>query len=521
VNNLYSVLDNAATHYAENVAITFGDHKITYKAMKEACDRLAMGFKSMGLKRGDRIALMLPNVPHFAMSYFALLKTGIAIVPISILYKAEEIHHQLEDSEVKGIIYWQGVREQVMEAVQGLGRCDKMMVLGEKSVPEEIRLTFLIESKDATEDIADVGSDDTALISYAAGITGRPRGAELTHGNLMSNIRACSDFLKLSANDSVVGVLCLHHPMALTLVMGSFFSVGGRILLLPKFDAQEVLKAVETEKPTYLVGVPSMYRKFLNTGDVDNIDISSLRYCLSSGYALKEETLEAFESKFKVPILEGYGLTEASPMISFNSPMRERKAGSIGLPLPGVEMKIIDESGSEVRAGQVGEIIVQGSNVMKGYLNRPEATKEVLIDGWLHTGDLALLHENGYGYIVERKKEVIVKSGFNVYPREVEKFLVGHPKIKEAAVVGVPDAAYGEEIHAFLVLKEGEEADQDEILNYIKERIATYKCPKIVHFIPELPKGPTGRVMRDNVKQTLLKNTNESDTKEVSKGGIL
>jgi len=503
VNNLYQVLEITASEHPENIAFVFGDHRIMYNDVKEATDRMAMALQDLGLNPGDRIAIMLPNLPHFPMTLFALLKLAVTVVPVSIFFKAEEIHHQLEDAEVKGIVYWEGFRSVVLEAVQGLERCEKMIVLGEKSEPGEIRLTYLIETKDPLEATAAVNPDDTALIVYTAGMTGRPRGAELTHKNILSNIRACSDFFKFNADDGVVGVLSLYHPLGMTLVLGSFFDVGARVLLIPKFDPRAVLELIQAEKPTYFIGVPSMYRELLNVEDGGSFDISSLKFCLSSGDALKSETIEAFESRFKIPILEGYGLTEASPMVSFNSPVRERKAGSIGLPLPGIDLKIVDENSAEVKPGQVGEIIVQGPNIMKGYLNRPEATKEALKDGWLYTGDLAKLHDDGYGFIVVRKKDVIVKGGFSVYPREVEKFLIGHPKIKEAAVVGVPDPNSGEEIHAFIILKDGEEAKQEEIIEYIKERMAAYKCPKVIHFITDLPKGPTGRVMRDQVRQTL------------------
>lgn len=507
VNNIYHVLEYASKQYPNQVAIMYQDHRISYQELKEAVDRLANGLTSLELSPGDRIALMLPNIPHFIISYFALLKIGVTVVPVSIFFKSEEIHHQLEDSEVKGIIFWEGFRSSVVEAVHDLDTCEKLIVLGEKAVPEEIRLAFLMETKEPLEETAAVDVDDTALIGYTAGISGRPKGAELTHGNILSNINTCSGFLKLDAEDSVIAVVPLYHPIGIILTMGAFFNVGGRIVLIPKFNSEIVLKAIESDKSTYFVGVPSMYQDFLKV-EANTVDISSLKFCLSSGDALKEETIEAFESKFKVPILEGYGSTEAT-MVSFNSPARERKPGSIGLPLPGIEMKIISESGSEVRTGQVGEIIVQGPNVMKGYLNRPEATKEVMRNGWLYTGDLALLHENGYGYIVGRRKDVIVKSGFSVYPREVERFLFGHPKVKEVVVVGLPDSRQGEEIHACIVLKEGEEATPEEIIEYIKERIAAYKCPRIIHFSSDLPRGPTGRVMRNKVRQTLMDNADK------------
>jgi len=505
VNNLYKVLEDAAVNYPENVALSFINNLISYKEVKEATDRLASGLKNLGLEQGDRVALMLPNVPQFLMSYFALLKIGAVIVPISIYYKAEEIRHQLEDSEAKGLIFWKDFRHSVRQAIQGLERCETLIVLGEKAESGEVRLPYLMEINEPLEETVEIESDSTAVIVYAAGATGCPMGAELTHQNILFSIDAVYKFLKLSSEDKVIGVLPLYHPLGQTLVAGPFFKAGARAALVPKFNAEKILKTIETERSTYFVGLPSMIREILEVKDGEKFDLNSLKFCLSTGDALRKETMEAFEAKFKIPILEGYGLTEASGMVSFNNPVQEREAGSIGLPLPGIEMKIVDETDTEVKPGQVGEIIVKGPNVMKGYLNRPEATKEVLKDGWLRTGDLALLHDNGFGFIMVRKKNVIVKSGFNIYPREVERFLCGHPKVKEAVVVGIPDPVLGEEIHASIVLKEGESATQEEIIEYSKERMAAYKCPKVVHFVSSLPKGPMGRILRDKVKESLLK----------------
>ena len=505
MNNLYKILEDAAVNYPENVALSFINNLISYKEVKEATDRLASGLKSLGLEQGDRVALMLPNVPQFLMSYFALLKIGAVIVPISIYYKAEEIRHQLEDSEAKGLIFWKDFRHSVRQAIQGLERCKTLIVLGEKAESGEVRLPYLMEINEPLEETVEVEPDSTAVIVYAAGATGCPMGAELTHQNILFSIDAVYKFLKLSSEDKVIGVLPLYHPLGQTLVAGPFFKAGARAALVPKFNAEKILKTIETEKSTYFVGLPSMIREILEVKDGEKFDLNSLKFCLSTGDALRKETMEAFEAKFKIPILEGYGLTEASGMVSFNNPVQEREAGSIGLPLPGIEMKIVDETDTEVKPGQVGEIIVKGPNVMKGYLNRPEATKEVLRDGWLRTGDLALLHDNGFGFIMVRKKNVIVKSGFNIYPREVERFLCGHPKVKEAVIVGIPDPVLGEEIHASIVLKEGESATQEEIIEYSKERMAAYKCPKVVHFVSSLPKGPMGRILRDKVKGSLLK----------------
>lgn len=506
MNNLYQIIENSKTKYPENVALGFGEQRISYKKVKEASDRLAGGLKNMGLGPGDRIALMLPNVPQFVMSYFSLLKIGVTIVPISIFFKAEEIRYQVEDAEVRGIIFWDGFRQNVKQAVYGLGRCEKLIVLGEKAESGEVRLPYLMEINDPLEETVEVEPDDTAVIAYSAGTTGQYKGVELTHRNILSEIDACCTFLGLVHEDGVVGVLPLYHPLGHVLVMGCFLRCGGNVILVPKFHPENILKMIEKEKPTYFVGVPTMYRGLLKVEDGDKMDIGTLKFCLSSGDALKQETMKTFKEKFKVPILEGYGLTEASSMVSFNSPVRERKPGSIGLPLPGIDMKIVDESGSEVRTGQVGEIIVKGPIVMKGYLNQPEATEEALKDGWLHTGDLAQLNEDGFGFIVVREENVIIKSGFNIYPKEVEKLLSGYSKIKEVVVVGVDDPAQGEEIHASIVLKEGEAATPEEIIEYSKAQMETYKCPSVIHFVSSHPKGPTGRVLRDKVKEFLVDN---------------
>ena len=513
MNHLYQMIENAASNHPKNVALGFGEQKIVYTELKEATDRLAGGLQKLGLGRGDRFALMLPNVPHFVMSAFALWKIGVTVVPVSIFYTAEEIRRQMEDAGIKGILFWEGFRQSVKQAVQGFTGCSILIVLGEKAGPGEIRLPYLMEMNEPLEETPEIAPDDSALIAYTAGTTGIPRGVELTHRNILSNIDACCNFLNLKCEDGVVGVLPLYHPLGHTLVMGCFLRSGARVYLMPKFDPEAILRMVEQEKPTYFVGVPSMFRAILNTKVEAEFDVDSLKFCLSSGDALKEETMKAFEEKFKVPILEGYGLAEATSVVSFNSPVRERKPGSIGLPLPGYDLKIVDEFGSEVRSGQVGEIIVQGENVMKGYWNRPDATEKAVQDGWLHTGDLALLKEDGFGFIVVREQNVIVKSGFNIYPSEVEEFLVEHPKIKEAVVVGVPDPVQGEEIHASIVTEEGVEVSPEEVIEYCKGHMAPYKCPNIVHFVSSLPKGPTGRIMRHQIKQAFIQ-------EKTHKGGI-
>lgn len=506
MNHLYQILEKTQEQYGDQIALDFQNYQISYTKVKEAADKLAAGFRQIGFEPGDKMAVMLPNVPQFAFAYFGLLKIGITIVPLPTLYKAEELHHRLEDSESKGIIYWEGYRDHVIQAVNGLEHCKKLIVLGNESRPGEIRLSYLLETSDPIDDIHNCDPDDTALIVYTAGITGYPRGAELTHHNILSSIESVCNFLKINNEDSVVGAVPFYHLLGHTLVMGAFFRAGARIILIPRIEASAVVKNIVDKEGSYLIGMPSIYREILELENVDKIKMDSLKMCFSSGDALQQETLEKFEALFQVPIIEGYGLTEASGMVSFNNLSIGQRAGSIGLPLPGVELRIVDEKDEDVKTGQVGEIIIQGPSVMKGYLNRQEATREVLRDGWLRTGDLARLDESGHGIIVVRKKTVIVKSGFSVYPREVERYLYGFPKVKEAAVVGVPDKMYGEEIHAVVVLKDGEQATQEEIVEYMKDRMAAYKCPRVIHFENTLPKGATGRVLRDQIKNQITEN---------------
>ncbi len=504
MNNIYTILENTCKKDPDGIALRFRDHEISYNIVKDAADRLANGLRNIGFVQGDRVALMLPNIPHFPICYFALLKLGCIIVPVPVHCQAEEIGYQLNDSGAKGIIYWHQLRKEVEKAISESGRKIERIVLGEKAEAGEVRLTYLIEINDPMEEITDVGGDDTAVISYTSGTTGRPKGVMLSHKNILSNIDSCCKYFKFDTSDSMAGVFPLTHMVGQTVVMGSFFNSGGCVVLIPKFSGADILETIEREKVTYFTGTPFMITEMLGVDKERKYDLSSLKYCISTGDALKAETFQEFESRFNVSIIEGYGLTEASPMVSFNSLVRERKPGSIGLPLPGVEMKIIDESGQEVKPGEVGEIIVQGPNIMKGYLNRPDENEKALRDGWLYTGDFAQLQENGFGFIVVRERNVIVKSGFNVYPREIEAILLKNPKIKEAAVLGLPDPDCGEEIYACIVLQDGEEASEEEIIKYAKEHMAPYMCPKVIHFASSLPKNQTGKIMRDCVKELII-----------------
>lgn len=498
--SLYSILENSALQYKEHPAVIFREHTISFEALKEAVDRLASGLTKLHLGKGDRIVVMLPNIPHFPIAYYAILKVGAVVVIFSPTAQVEEIQQILIDTEAKAIVYLEAFREKVREAVQGVPSCKYLLVLSPNPQSGEIRLPYLMETSEPLSEICITEKSDTAVILYTGGGKDALKGVELTHENILANVNSCSEFFHVTVSDGVVGTVPFSHPFGQILVMNTFLGSGATLVLHTQFNPEKILKSIQAHKLTYFVGFPFMYDAFVEYFESQSIALPSLHFCLSCGDAIRQETMDAFEARFGIPILEGYGLSEAG-VVSFNSLQQERRAGSIGLPLPGIEMKIVDESGREILPGQVGEIIIQGPNVMKGYFNRSEATQDSLRGGWLYTGDLALLDETGFGFIVAKKKYVIVKSGFHIYPVEVEKYLLSHPKIAETVVVGLPDPIQGEEVHACVVLKSGENAEENEIIEYLKERIPLYKCPKTVKFASSLPKRFTGSVERDQVKK--------------------
>jgi long-chain acyl-CoA synthetase len=339
------------------------------------------------------------------------------------------------------------------------------------------------------------------VILYTSGTTGTPKGAELTHDNLLGNVDTIlSTLIEMQPDDVVLGALPFFHVFGLTCGLNSTLKAGGMLTLIPRFDPDHALEIIERDRVTIFEGVPTMYVAMLHSDKAGSADVSTLRLCVSGGSAMPGEVLRAFEEKFGCKILEGYGLSETSPVASFNHPDRERKVGSIGTPVAGVEMKVVGEDGEEVPQGEVGEIVIKGPNVMKGYWRKDDATREAIKDGWFHSGDMAKVDDEGYFFIVDRKKEMILRGGYNVYPREIEEVLYEHPAVAEVAVVGVPDDKMGEEVGAAIVLKKGEDASADEIKSYVKEQVANYKYPRRIWFVDELPKGPTGKILKREVE---------------------
>jgi long-chain acyl-CoA synthetase len=436
---------------------------------------------------------MLPNVPHFPVVFYGALRAGAVVVPMNVLLKGREVAFYLSDPEAKVLFAWHDFAEAAEEGASEAGADVVLVKPGE--------FEQMLFEREASHEVADRGGDDTAVILYTSGTTGTPKGAELTHDNLGKNVDTILETLfEMHPEDVVLGALPFFHVFGLTCGLNSCVKAGGTLTLIPRFDPDKALEIMERDRVTIFQGVPTMYVGMLHSDKADDVDLSCLRLCVSGGSAMPGEVLRSFEEKFGCKILEGYGLSETSPVASFNHPDRDRKVGSIGTPVRGVEMKVVDDEGGDVAQGEVGEIVIKGPNVMKGYWRKDDATREAIKDGWFHTGDMAKVDEEGYFFIVDRKKEMILRGGYNVYPREIEEVLYEHPAVAEVAVVGVPDDKMGEEVGAAVVLKKGEEASEDDIRSYAKERVASYKYPRKVWFVDELPKGPTGKILKREVE---------------------
>jgi long-chain acyl-CoA synthetase len=491
--NLASIVTESAERDPEHLAIKLDDFELNYQLLNEASARVAGLLKSKGIEPGDRVGVMLPNVPHFPVVFYGALRAGAVVVPMNVLLKPREVGFYLKDPEAKLVFAWHDFAE---AAEQGASDAGAESILVKPGEFEE-----MLFEQEAEHDIADRSGDDTAVILYTSGTTGTPKGAELTHDNLLGNVETIlSTLIEMQPDDVVLGALPFFHVFGLTCGLNSTIKAGGTLTLIPRFDPDHALEIIERDKVTIFEGVPTMYVGILHSDKADEADTSSLRLCVSGGSAMPGEVLRSFEEKFGCKILEGYGLSETSPVASFNHPDRERKVGSIGTPVEGVEMKVVDEDDNEVEQGEVGEIVIKGPNVMKGYWRKDDETEKAIKDGWFHTGDMAKVDEEGYFFIVDRKKEMILRGGYNVYPREIEEVLYEHPAIAEVAVVGVPDDKMGEEVGAAVVLKKGEDASADDIKAYVKEQVASYKYPRKIWFVDELPKGPTGKILKREVE---------------------
>ena len=490
--NLASILSRSAGSFPSKTAVVAGDRELDYATLDLFARMFAGALRGLGVRPGEHVALVLPNVPQFTVAYFGCHYAGNPVVPLNVLLTPDELAYHLDDSEAAAVVTWDLFLPTVRQAA---GDRRKVIVakadLGDVSAPEGVHnLTALVAAAQPVDDPHPTSADDTAVVLYTSGTTGRPKGAELTHANLLANARVPEQLVDLGPETVALVALPLFHAFGMTVMHNAVLAVGGTMVLQPRFSPAGAAELIEHHDVTFFGGVPTMYVALLHDEAAARHDLSSLRWCVSGGAPMPAEVMAGFESRFGVTLLEGYGLSETSPVVSFTVPDRPRTPGSIGYPVPGVEMALSDD----------GEILVHGDNVMKGYWRNAEATAAAIVDGWFHTGDVGAVDEHGAYRIVDRKKDLIIRGGYNVYPREIEEVLHRHPAIAQAAVVGVPDARYGEEVKAAVVLKPGATATPKEIVAWARDRLASYKRPRIVEILERLPVGPTGKVVQSALR---------------------
>ncbi|MCW4036730.1 MAG: long-chain fatty acid--CoA ligase [Candidatus Bathyarchaeota archaeon] len=526
---VFSLLDETAEKYPDHTAIIFQDNRLTYRELKEQVDRFATALQKMGVAKGDRVALFLPNMPQFVISYYGALKAGAIVTAISPLYKEREAEHQLEDSGSETLVVLD-LFYPIVQKIKDEAKPKRIIVTGIKDylptvkrvlgsmlgkvpshkVEKEPGIHFfqdLIKGHPPNPSEVDVDPmDDLALLQFTGGTTGIPKGAMLTHYNLVSNAYMCNAWLNAKEGKEVqVNVLPLYHIYGMTVTMNSAIASASTMVLIPRFDAEDVLKSIQKYRVTLFGGVPTLYAVLIDHPDTPKYDLSSVKFCISGSSALPPEVQRKFMDITGGVLVEGYGLTEASPVTHANplDPTLDTvKIGSIGLTWPDTEAKIVhDATGVSLPVGMVGELAVKGPQVMKGYWNCPEETAEVLKDGWLHTGDMAKRDEDGYFYIVDRKKDLIKYKGYSVYPREVEDIIYEHPAVKLCAVVGMPDELSGEIPKAFVVRKDGAEATEEELIEWVRDKVAPYKRIREVEFRKELPMTLVGKVLKKELRE--------------------
>jgi long-chain acyl-CoA synthetase len=503
--NLAMILRESAAAHPDKEAVVLHPFRLSYGQVDALSNQVASSLRGLGLKPGDRVGLMLPNVPQFVVSYYGILKAGGVVVPMNVLLKAPEVNFYLADSESRFLIAWEDFAGEALKGAPAGVTSFVVNKPGSDAVPEGSRSFNELMGGSAEFDMEATSPDDTAVILYTSGTTGKPKGAELTHFNLYMNCTISGGLFGFRDDDVGLAVLPLFHSFGQSSVMNVAMRFGGTISLVPRFEVAAVCEAISRDRVTVFSGVPTMFFALLHDPSVANHDLSSLRVAVSGGASMPAEVMTTFEKKFGLTILEGYGLSETSPTASFNQSIEDRKFGSIGKRIWGVEMKIFDEEDRPLPRGKdhVGEIVIRGHNVMKGYFKKPEATAEAFKGGWFHSGDMGYQDEEGFFFIVDRKKELIIRGGFNVYPREVEEVLYTHPAVQEAAVIGVPDERMGEEVSAVVALKAGQTVSEGDLIAFTKERVAAYKYPRTIRFVETLPKGPTGKILKKELKQQL------------------
>lgn len=514
--NLAVILEDSAKRYPTKPAFTFMDNTLSYAQINGAANQVANGLKAKGIKPGDKVALSCLNLPYFPILYFGILKLGAVVVPLSVLLKKDEIEYHLKDSEAKAYFCFTGTPDLPMgemgySGFSAVATCEHFFIIMPKAeIPSAIEGTLtlgdLMNGQSSVFEMCSTHAEDTCVIIYTSGTTGRPKGAELTHSNLLLNAILSSDLMDTQPEDTQLIVLPLFHIFAMTVLMNAGILKGASNILLPRFDAESVFTLMQKHKITLFAGVPTMYWGLVNYTDpkFDYETIAkTLKRCASGGASLPVKVIEDFEKRFHVPILEGYGMSEGSPVVTFNQLKVGRKPGSIGTPVWGVEVKLVDKEGKEAPVREKGELLYRGHNVMKGYYKKHEETAQTIQQGWLHSGDIAFKDEDGFYFIVDRTKDMIIRGGFNVYPREVEEVMIKHEAVSLVAVIGIPHEEMGEEIKACVVLKQDRSISEVELIEWTKEHIASYKYPRHIEFLPALPMSATGKILKKELRKVI------------------
>lgn len=499
--NLAECVELSANISPDKTAISFEGTELSYAALAGLIRRMANVFRDKGIGRGDRVALMLPNTPHFPIAYHGVLYAGATVVPLNPLLKPAELAYQLQNCGAKALVFWRDVMPDVVAGVELAGTAPQLIVVEPGMVPDtpETGESFaaLVGQASASCPLARTQPEDTAVILYTAATGGWPRGAELTHFNLFQNAQSITQrVLHYNPEDVCLSVLPFFHSFGQTTMMNAAFLSQSKIIPMPRFDVGKAFEIVATEGVTLLAMVPTMFQLALQYRQEETFDLSSLRAWVSGGAKLPQALSAAITARFGITLLEGYGLTETSPVVAFNSSVATNRAGTVGRPIWGCQVRIERPDGSEAETGETGEILVSGHNVMKGYLNDPDATVETIHDGWLHTGDLGFLDVEGYLTLTGLKKDMIIRAGLNVYPREVERILEEHSDVAEAAVVGIADEVRGEEVKAYVVLRNATLSDKD-LAAWFRTRATSYKCPRRIEILEKLPRDADGRVQKD------------------------
>ena len=518
--NLASIVGHHASLTPDHLAIICNDRRITYGQLDGAASQVAQGLIDLGIRPGDHVALSCPNLPYFPIAYFGILKAGAVVVPLNVLLKPAEIAYHLDDSDARTMLVFEGTPELPMAAMaraacDQVPACEHLVVMtADPAAPCPVdrarTLGQLVAGRPPAFDTRPTRLDDTAVMLYTSGTTGQPKGAELTHANMFLNAAITRDVMHSAIDHRIDGrnvsliTLPLFHSTGQTAQMNVSLYAGLTISLLPRFDPAIVLKVMARDEVNFWIGVPTMYWDLLRYAREHGVDpapvAKHLRLCMSGGAPMPVAVMEEFSRVFGVTVLEGYGLSETAPVASFNHVERPTRPGTVGQPLFSVEIRCVDDQDRPVPAGEAGEVVIRGHNVMKGYYKRPEATAAAIRNGWFHTGDIGAIDADGYLSIVDRKKDLILRGGLNVYPRELEEVLMTHPAVSLAAVVGVPDERLGEEVKAFVVRRPGQEVSEEDLKAWCRERMAGYKYPRIIEFRDHLPVSATGKILKRELR---------------------